>query len=69
MALSVYMRQIHRIIAPLWLLAIVLAIAVPALGGGAGPVLTNLAVVLLIPLVITGSYLLVKPWVNRFRAR
>lgn len=69
MAIPVYIRRAHRIFAPLWLLAIALAIAVPAAGGGEAPMLTTLAVILLIPLVLTGSYLLVQPWVQRFRAR
>lgn len=69
MALPVYIRRAHRIIAALWLLFIVIALSLEAADGPESPLVTIPIGVLLLVLAITGSYLLLRPWVQRFRAR
>lgn len=68
MALPVYVRRAHRIIATLWLLSVALVLVVLATGAEESIVI-NLPVVLILALAVTGFYLLARPWVQRFRAR
>lgn len=53
----------------MWLFFVALALSLEAVGGPESPLVTIPIVVFLILMVITGSYLLARPWVNRFRAR
>lgn len=68
MSLPGYIRRAHRIISALWLLSFALALIATA-AGVSSPVVTAPALVLLIILIFTGSYMLARPWVQRFRAR
>lgn len=62
MAIPVYIRRAHRIVAALWLLSVSLTFVVSSAGGEIpGPSLPALS---LIGLVITGGYLHLRPWVR-----
>lgn len=69
MTLPVYVRKGHRIIASLWLLFIVTALSLEVVGGPESRFISIPIGVLLLLMAITGSYLLFRPWVQRFRAR
>lgn len=68
-ALDVVLRRAHRIVAELFLLTIPPAgyFSLSATGGEVSPVV-YLPLLPLFGLILTGGYLLVKPWVRRFRA-
>lgn len=68
MTLPVYVRRGHRIIASLWLVFIITALSLEAVGGPESPFISIPIGVLLILMAITGSYLLLRPWVQRFLA-
>ncbi len=68
MALPAYVRQAHRIVTSFWLLLILVALSLEFVGGIDSSVLTLPIVGLLILMVITGVYMLLRPWVRRFRA-
>lgn len=65
----VFIRRTHRIVAALCLLFLVLALSIAAAGGPESPVVIIPIVALLGYLSITGVYMLLRPWVNRFRTR
>lgn len=61
-ALPVYLRRGHRILAILWLLSLVRSLATPAASEELpGP---SLPALFFITTIITGSYLLVRPWIR-----
>lgn len=66
---SVVVRRTHRIGATLFLLSLVLVLAIQAAGGPQSPLFLIPIVVFLVYLAITGTYMFLRPWVNRFRAR
>lgn len=66
--LPIFIRRAHRIIATLWLLFIAIALSLEAVGGPESPFITAPIGVLLLLLALSGTYLLVRPWVQRFRA-
>lgn len=68
MALPASVRRAHRMIAAVWLLSVAVALAVSAAGVGVPPVVNITPAVLLVVLVVSGSYLLVRPWVLQYRA-
>lgn len=68
-SLPVFIRRAHRIIATLWLLFIAIALSLEAVGGPESPLVSMPIGVLLLVLALSGMYLLVRPWVQRFRAR
>lgn len=68
MPLPTLMRQSHRIIATIWLGFLALTLALEAVGVQSLLVTVPLVVTLFV-LIITGGYLLLRPWVRRFRAR
>lgn len=60
--LPVFIRRIHRIVGALWILSLALTFAVSSTGGDLpGPSLPGLSIV---TLIVTGSYLLLRPWVR-----
>lgn len=60
--LPVFVRRVHRIVGAMWVLSLALAYAVSTTGGEVpGPSLPGLSI---ITLVITGGYLLLRPWVR-----
>ena len=61
MALPGYIRRGHRIIALLWVLSFILTLVVPAVSELPGP---SLPALLFIATIISGSYLLVRPWIR-----
>lgn len=67
MTLPALMRQSHRIIATIWLVFLGLTLALQAFGVQSLLVTVPLVVTLIV-LIMTGSYLLLRPWVRRFRA-
>jgi hypothetical protein len=69
LAVPTIIRRIHRIVATLVVLLLVLALSLAAAGGAASELVIIPIVVLLIFLVLTGSYMFVRPWVTRVRAR
>lgn len=68
MALPALVRRSHRIIASIWLVFLGLTLALQAVGAQSLLVTIPLVVTLVV-LIITGSYLLLRPWVRRFRGR
>lgn len=68
MAVHVILRRAHRVIAVLFLLAIPPA-AVASGSGGDPSAVVYLPLFPLLGLTITGTYLLVRPWVQRLRGR
>lgn len=66
---SVFIRRTHRIVAALWLGFLGLALAVELAGGPESQLVLVPIVALLAYLAITGGYMLLEPWVNRFRTR
>ena len=70
MAFNVALRRGHRVIALLFLLTIPPAgyFSVTATGGEVSPVV-YLPLFPLFGLILTGGYLLVRPWGRRLRAR
>lgn len=68
MGVAVLLRRAHRAIAVLFLLAVPLAAygSLTATGSEVSPVV-YLPLVPLLGLMLTGSYLLVRPWVRRAR--
>lgn len=68
-ALPVLVRRAHRVTGVLWVLFLVLGLSIDAAGGTVTSLIIIPVVVLLIALTITGGYMLLRPWVNRFRAR
>lgn len=70
MAVTVLLRRAHRVIAILFLLAIPPAafVSSTATGSDVSPVV-YLPLFPLLGLTITGTYLLIGPWVRRLRAR
>lgn len=68
MAFTVVLRRAHRVIAVLFLLAIPPAayVSLSATGSEVSPVV-YLPLFPLLGLILTGSYLLVKPWARRLR--
>lgn len=69
MAIPVYVRKAHRILATLWLVFAVVALAVTATGTEVPTAVGTTVGILLLVLAISGLYMLVRPWVQRFRAR
>jgi hypothetical protein len=63
--LPVIIRRVHRIVGVLWILSFALTVAVDT-SQLPGPSIPGLSFV---ALVITGGYLLLRPWVHRARAR
>jgi hypothetical protein len=59
--LPVLIRRVHRIVAAVWVLSFAVTLAVPAAGELPGPSIPGLS---FITLIITGSYLLIRPWVR-----
>ena len=70
MAAEVILRRTHRVIAVLFLVTIPPAayISFTATGSDVSPVV-YFPLVPLLGLALTGTYLLVKPWVQRLRVR
>lgn len=68
MNLHALVLRSHRVIATLWLLFIAIALSLEAVGGPESPFVTIPIVVTLLGLIITGIYMLARPWVLRFRA-
>ena len=68
MAAEVFLRRTHRVIAVLFLVTIPPAayFSFTAIGDEVSPVV-YFPLVPLLGLALTGSYLLVKPWVQRLR--
>lgn len=66
---SVVIRRTHRIAAALFLLFLAVGLSVTAAGNPESPLVLLPIVVFLIYLAITGTYMFLRPWVNRFRAR
>lgn len=60
MALSVYVRRIHRPLGLLWLLSLALPIVVDT-SEIPGP---SIPAILFIATILTGGYLLIRPWVR-----
>lgn len=69
MALPVYVRKAHRIIATLWLLFALLAVGVTVAGVEVPTVLFTVVGILILVLAITGTHMLVRPWIQRYRTR
>lgn len=69
MAFDVALRRAHRVVAVLFLLTVPPAgyFSLSATDGGVSPVV-YLPLFPLFGLVLTGGYLLVRPWVSRLRA-
>lgn len=65
---SVIVRRTHRIAATLFLLLLVVALSLEATGGSAPELILAPVVVTLAYLGLTGIYMFLGPWVNRFRA-
>lgn len=60
--LPALVRRVHRIVAAVWVLSLAVTLAVPAAAGQLpGPSIPGLS---FIALLITGAYLLVRPWVR-----
>ena len=70
MAVEVFLRRTHRVIAVLFLVSIPPAAyySFTATGDDVSPVV-YFPLVPLLGLSLTGSYLLIKPWVQRLRVR
>lgn len=70
MAAEVFLRRTHRVIAVLFLVTIPPAayFSFTATGDEVSPVV-YFPLVPLLGLALTGTYLLVKPWVQRLRVR
>lgn len=68
-SIPVFIRRAHRVLAAMWLLFVAIGLSLEAVGGPESPLVTIPIVVFLILMVITGSYLLARPWVARIRAR
>lgn len=70
MAAEVFLRRTHRVIAALFLVTIPPAAyySITATGDEVSPVV-YFPLVPLLGLALTGTYLLVKPWVQRLRVR
>lgn len=70
MAAEVFLRRTHRVIAVLFLVTVPPAayFSFTATGDDVSAVV-YFPLVPLLGLALTGSYLLVKPWVKRFRSR
>ena len=70
MAAEAFLRRTHRVIAALFLVTIPPAAyySFTATGDDESPVV-YFPLFPLLGLALTGSYLLVKPWIQRFRAR
>jgi hypothetical protein len=63
--LPVFMRRTHRIVAAIWLLSLALGLAAPNVAEKLpGPSVPGLS---FIALVLTGAYLLIRPWVRSDR--
>lgn len=67
-ALPAFVRRSHRIIATIWLVFLALTLAMQAVGVQSLLVTIPLVVTLVV-LIVTGSYLLLRPWVRRFKGR
>lgn len=60
--LPALLRRLHRIVATVWVLSLAVTLAVPAAGEQLpGP---SIPAISFIALIITGSYLLIRPWVR-----
>jgi hypothetical protein len=70
MAADMFLRRTHRVIAVLFLVSVPPAayFSFTATGSDVSPVV-YFPLVPLLGLALTGSYLLVKPWVQRLRVR
>ncbi|WP_247004858.1 hypothetical protein [Halosolutus gelatinilyticus] len=70
MAINVFLRRTHRVIAVLFLVTIPPAgfFSFSATGSEVSPVV-YLPLFPLLGLILTGTYLLVKPWARRLRVR
>lgn len=68
MAANVFLRRSHRVIAVLFLVSIPPAAFFSATGSEVSPVV-YLPLFPLFGLILTGGYLLVRPWVRQLRAR
>lgn len=66
---SVFVRRTHRIAGALWILFLAVGLSNEAAGGPESPLIIVPVVVLLVYATITGAYMLLGPWVDRFRAR
>lgn len=66
---SVVIRRTHRIAAALFLLLLAVGLSIEAAGGPESPLVIVPVVVFLIYLAITGTYMFLRPWGRRFRAR
>lgn len=66
---SVVVRRTHRIASALWLLFLAVGLSINAAGGPESPLVIIPVVVFLVYLTLTGIYMLLRPWVDRFRAR
>lgn len=64
MVLPAYVRQAHRIIATIWLLLFILALTFDVVGGPESPLISIPLVVSLVLLVLSGGYMLLRPWVR-----
>lgn len=63
--LPAFIRRVHRIVAAVWVLSLAVTLAVPAASEQLpGPSIPGLS---FIALIITGSYLLIRPWVRGSR--
>ncbi len=68
MAAEVRLRRFHRVVAVLFLVSIVPA-GFASSRGGQPAFAVYLPLFPLLGLTVTGSYLLVRPWVQRLRSR
>lgn len=64
---AVVIRRTHRIAAGLFLLFLAIALLIAAAGGPESPVFLIRVVALLLYLALTGTYMFLRPWVNRVR--
>lgn len=64
----VFVRRTHRVVATLLLFLIVLALSIQAAGGPEPQLIIVPIAALLLYLAVTGVYMILGPWVNRFRA-
>ncbi len=67
MALPAFVRRAHRVIATLWLVFFALTLGTQAVGVQS-LLVTGPLIALLLVLILTGGYLLVRPWLRRYRS-